>query len=131
MKPSVVVTAAAFALGPALSGCPDEPAASTPTSPSTAATATSAPATPAPASAAPAPTTPEWILCEAEIALQCDEGRVDGCNGDKTKMHICVEDDAKVGPTCPTQIVFDCPDGQVDGCSLKPPVADNHVCVYP
>ena len=67
--------------------------------------------------------------CAKEIALVCDAGFVDGCNGGLTKVHICVREGEKKSSPCTQEIARVCKDGLVDAYLLKPAAADNHICV--
>lgn len=114
-------------------GCSDKKSTNKAEGPSPAPAKAAEPAKPEPAKT-PTPTSSVRIGCDAEIALECGAGFADGCVGNKTKVHICVANDAKVASGCETEIVYSCPDGQIDGCMLNPSlqdrkVTDNHVCV--
>ena len=67
--------------------------------------------------------------CAREIAIRCKSG-VDGCEGGKTIEHVCVPQDATVGPPCAQEIALACPEGQSDGCLQTPPVSAGHICVF-
>ena len=109
-----------IALALALAGCGSKP---TPTSsPSPGSDPTSSP---------PSPKVPPQggLSCEKEIALRCVQG-LDGCQGGKTLVHMCVPSESQPGPPCEQEIAQVCPVGQTDACLRTPRVSANHLCVY-
>jgi hypothetical protein len=90
----------------------------------------SKPSTPSPpGTGAPEPVAQGGVPCEQEVALQCAQG-VDGCQGGKTLVHVCVPSDETAGPPCEQEIAKVCPEGQTDACLKTPQVAKTHLCVY-
>ena len=69
------------------------------------------------------------VPCSREIAIRCRAPGVDGCDGGKTTVHVCVAKDAKPGPPCAQEIALACPAGQIDACLRTPAVSANHICV--
>jgi hypothetical protein len=67
--------------------------------------------------------------CAAPTTMTCDAKLSDGCVGDRTTVHACVEKDAKVGGPCGDGAALTCAAGQADACASTPPLAKNHVCV--
>lgn len=67
--------------------------------------------------------------CEAEVALACGEGMVDGCAAQLTSVHICMPAEEQASQPCEQEIARECGEGLVDACLMDPPAAATHVCV--
>ncbi len=67
--------------------------------------------------------------CEAEIALECAEGMVDGCSNSLTSVHICMPAEEQASQPCEQEIARECDEGLTDACLMDPPAAQTHVCV--
>jgi hypothetical protein len=68
--------------------------------------------------------------CRLRVGLRCGDGKVDGCGGGRTLIHICIPETEQPGPACSLEINKQCPTGQVDACLKSPPVANTHLCVF-
>jgi hypothetical protein len=75
------------------------------------------------------PTPTAGVPCAQEIQIVCGEGYVDGCGGNKTTVHVCVDATANAGPPCAQEIALQCPDGQIDACLSTPAAGENHICM--
>jgi hypothetical protein len=73
---------------------------------------------------------PKNVDCQMRIGLRCGTGKVDGCVGGKTTVHVCIDENEQPGPPCAQEIAKQCPAGQTDACLKSPPAANHHICVY-
>lgn len=129
----IIVSFLAFGCGGNTTQSPGEPGAEDPTAGGSHAGDSSDPVSsddPAEDPGSPSAGTP----CEAEIAIVCEEGMVDGCSiaheeGALTSVHICVPASERASHTCEQEIERMCPDGLVNACSLDPAPSSMQICV--